>query len=290
MHDFNPAWFIAAAMGMVLVAIDFLMPEGRRKKGIGWILLFAGLLLFFVGAGGVGFDLYRKFTKPQFSQTPSSTPPPSTAKAPEQHRAINKRALTPCSAPVGKSIFYPQDEISKMPGGANAKKPSLVVTEIHQTMSFQDIQKAEQLSLFMEVSVTNRGEASTVRNWSLCLVQDGKALRYTTDEIPIDGIGVAVWSEDKKSVKTLHFSRDTSLPELTMQPVEHGRTETGWLLFNVAPSFKDNLVRGKHLLGSLEFTDYLEEKSLVEFDCCTGNGNFDLYVPGAKEPTITQQP
>lgn len=82
MGDFNSAWFIAGAIGFILLAIDILIPEAWRKR-IGWLLLSFGLVLFIVGAGGLAFDLYKKFTKPEASQSsaspaPVTTPPPVT--------------------------------------------------------------------------------------------------------------------------------------------------------------------------------------------------------------------
>src|ERR1700730_5893620 len=69
---FNSAWFIAAAIGILLVAIDWLIPESWRGR-IGWILLTVGMFFLLVGAIGLCRDAYLKYRgKPGNRQVVSS--------------------------------------------------------------------------------------------------------------------------------------------------------------------------------------------------------------------------
>jgi len=98
--EFNSAWFIATAIGVVLVAIDFLISEQWRKR-IGWALLSVGLLLFFIGLDG-GYGFYTKFRKPGTSpalQSQTSTPEKSPPKS--QPPAVSSTG----SAPPTKDDF-----------------------------------------------------------------------------------------------------------------------------------------------------------------------------------------
>ena len=76
MADFNAAWLVATAIGIILVAADFLIPE-QKKKRIGWALLLFGTILFFGGIVGFGHDLYKKFRKPLVPQQSAGTQAPA---------------------------------------------------------------------------------------------------------------------------------------------------------------------------------------------------------------------
>jgi hypothetical protein len=87
MAGFNPAWFIAAAIGVALLAIDILIPEERRKK-IGWMLLSFAAVLLIVGFIGLGFDAYTKFSKkaqPTEAKKSGAQPRQTPQAEPEQH-------------------------------------------------------------------------------------------------------------------------------------------------------------------------------------------------------------
>ncbi|MFZ0960716.1 MAG: hypothetical protein WAO35_07395 [Terriglobia bacterium] len=59
MEGFSPAWFIAVAIGIILLAIDHTAPA-RKKKKIGNRLLGIGIAILLVGVVGLARDAYMK--------------------------------------------------------------------------------------------------------------------------------------------------------------------------------------------------------------------------------------
>jgi hypothetical protein len=88
MGGFNPAWFIAAAIGILLVAADFMIIPEARRKTIGRGCLALGSILLLVGLAGLVRNGYEKFgthstskvEKAQSGQSPN--PPPAVANPP----------------------------------------------------------------------------------------------------------------------------------------------------------------------------------------------------------------
>jgi len=90
MGGFNPAWFIAAALGVALLATDILIPEESRKK-IGWALLSLGILLFIIGVVGFGVDVYISLWKKAETIVLPNTP---RVEAP-QHSIVKDKTAQP---------------------------------------------------------------------------------------------------------------------------------------------------------------------------------------------------
>jgi len=90
MGGFDPAWFIAAAIGVLLLAIDILIPQESRKK-IGWILLSLGTLSAIIGFGGLGFDVYVRYWK----KTETITVPNRLRVEPQQQPTTKDKVVQP---------------------------------------------------------------------------------------------------------------------------------------------------------------------------------------------------
>jgi hypothetical protein len=54
MSGFNPAWWIAIGIGLLLVAADFLMPEVWRRK-LGHLCAILGATALLIGIGGIAW-------------------------------------------------------------------------------------------------------------------------------------------------------------------------------------------------------------------------------------------
>jgi hypothetical protein len=91
MGGFNPAWFIATAIGVALLAIDILMPKESRKK-IGWELLSLSALLLIVGCAGLGLDAYANFWK---KVAPPETIASAKVEVPQRLTTKDKKARSP---------------------------------------------------------------------------------------------------------------------------------------------------------------------------------------------------
>ena len=80
--------------------------------------------------------------------------------------------------------------------------------------------------LVFELVITNRGEASIAKNWELCLVHDGKPIRFNPAKIPPEGIPVSA---------TERITPDKSLVDNAIRvPIEHAHTAGGWVVFKVS--------------------------------------------------------
>jgi hypothetical protein len=98
MAGFNPAWFAAIGVGVLLVVADFLIPETVKRRA-GWILLLVGLLCLLIGVVGLGRDYLKNkgaaaiqqppSQKPE-PQPPSQSPPKKSSKGQSQTTSGNK--------------------------------------------------------------------------------------------------------------------------------------------------------------------------------------------------------
>jgi hypothetical protein len=127
-----------------------------------------------------------------------------------------------------------------LPGGANAKRPNLVIEA--DELSFTEWSDKFD-DLFFEVDVTNRGETSIAKDWKLCLPQGRKALYF-----------------DAQDVGNLEFQPDIAKSTFVTS-IEHGHVVKGWLRFHVP---RRAVVAAK-FNGSVQCRDYLEHESLFAF-------------------------
>lgn len=97
MEGFNSAWFIAAAIGIVLLGLDWVIPDAVRDS-VGWILLTVGSIFLVVGFVGLGRSIYVKDAKKAQTTTDSSNTQkqPATGQINEQSK-LTKQPTTPAS-------------------------------------------------------------------------------------------------------------------------------------------------------------------------------------------------
>lgn len=111
-----------------------------------------------------------------------------------------------------------------------------------------DWQNEGQVDLLFYAEITNRGEASIAKDWSLCLVQDNKPSYYTPESIDSGYLGMV--------------PAGRSLAENTSRvPIEHGHMAEGWLLFRLPR----NSINVTSFSGSVGCRDYLEEQVFMTF-------------------------
>ena len=150
----------------------------------------------------------------------------------------------PCS--YGHKSGHGLRGLRDQPGGPKLEKPSLVL--LGRTFTIMDWQSEGHVDLLFYAEITNRGEASIAKDWSLCLVQDNKPNYYTPQSI------------DSGYLNILPPGR--SLAENTSRiPIEHGHMAEGWLLFRL-PANSINLTS---FSGSIGCRDYLEEQVFMAF-------------------------
>jgi hypothetical protein len=130
--------------------------------------------------------------------------------------------------------------------------------------------------LFVKIVLTNRGEASIVKNWDVCLILDGKPFIYPIAAIPPQGITTGTIEK---------ITPEDSLVDKAIRvPIEHAHTAGGWVCFKIPGTelIKSWTSKKEIPKGSIRFKDYLDHWYSFEFD----GGGFsaeiqDLYVPGA---------
>jgi hypothetical protein len=151
---------------------------------------------------------------------------------------------SPCSPKSGKTYsFY---NLDAMPSGAGLKRPMLLAKP-NRFVIRNSSSSPEIYDLFLEVSVTNRGEPSVAKDWRVCLVDDGQPSKYMPEEITPSDVS--------------SFQDKTLLEEATTKaPLKRGEAVVGWLRFRVPPSSVT-----KTFTGSIECRDYLEHKYFTGF-------------------------
>ena len=170
----------------------------------------------------------------------------------QQMKKLNvSRALTPCTLKHGKTYFF--DSLGTMPGGPNLKRPWIVAKPLRVLFENRSIADDPQLStpsdsydLLFEISVTSRGEPTVAKDWSLCMVHEGKPFFYTSQKVlPSDVESY----EDKVSLEQATAAA----------PIERGHLVAGWISFRVP---KDVI---QEFVGSIEYRDYLEKRYFTGF-------------------------
>jgi hypothetical protein len=255
----------------------------------------------FLIAGGVCFALslfwivHRKHSMEHPSEPQSKAaplvPPKTESKPPDEspteesnHPLLRRKATADfrrkdasvCTPKEGKS--YP--DYSSLPGGPKLERPMVVVNTGEFPMGGAEV--AGNTLLFFKLVLTNRGEASIVKNWEICLVHDGKPFLYQPAEIPADGVPITGSSEKITPDKSL-------IDSVIKTPIEHAHTAGGWVVFKIPGTdlVKDWASGKEKIVGSMRFKDYLDHQSSFDFVMNTfSKSDIDkhkpeLYVPGA---------
>lgn len=143
---------------------------------------------------------------------------------------------------------------SQLPGGPNEKRPWVVISTGDWNGGV-GVLGNETFFLF-ELTLVDRGEASIVKDWRICLVQEGMPVMYRASEIPPAGFPVQIGD----AVKTIPVS--DSLPEKTIStPVAYGNTAVGWILFKIPGTvIHDEFVQKHKRQFAIQFKDYLDHE------------------------------
>ena len=175
-----------------------------------------------------------------------------------------------CTPKTGK--WYP--DYNSVPGGPRLDRPMVVANLGTSPLLMSQI--GGDTYLFMKIVLTNRGEESIVKNWELCLVEDGKPLTYEAAEIPSTGVTIPGAAE--------RITRENSLIDSAIKnPIAHAHTAGGWVTFKIpgTPPVGDLEDKGT-LKGDLIFRDYLDHKYFFDMTGSIGTAP-NLYVPGAPD-------
>lgn len=183
--------------------------------------------------------------------------------------------LTECNKGIPGKPPKTYSDYSRLPGGADEKRPWVVISTTPLNGG-AGLLGNDTIFLF-ELTLVNRGEASIVKDWQICLLNGGKAQKYPAAEIPAGGLLVTM----EGSTKTIVPS--DSLPEKTISTaVAHANTAIGWVFFKVPGT--DVYNEQKHKLPfAIMFKDYLDHQASFE-GTWTGDTTPTkiMYVPGTK--------
>jgi hypothetical protein len=261
------------------------IPQKSTKK---WLpLTIAVSLAVIVGTSVILAVNFRKLRVASPSDThptiapvatnPSIPPKPTT----KQHLVARKKTVefkpqkgTACD-PAGGKIYT--DYLS-LPGGPQLQRPMVVINT--GSSPFGAGQINDDTLIVFELVLTNRGEASIIKNWELCILHDNKPLIYQTAPIPTAGLSIAGTNE--------RILPEQSLVDSAIKtPIEHAHTAGGWVAFRISGTELLKLwASGKEIIrGSIRYKDYLDHTYSFPFD---GPGTFskptmDLYLPGAPQ-------
>jgi hypothetical protein len=197
--------------------------------------------------------------------TIAAIPPKSV---PSHHVSFEKdRPNNPCIPKTGR--FY--SDPTKLPGGPKLQRPELIMNFGSTPFFAQEV--ADETMLYFELVITNRGEASIVKGWELCLVVNGKTKTYQVAQIPVSGVAIpgSYW----------RITRDNSLVDNAIRnPIDHAHTAGGWVVFKMPGTLATNGLTNPDLVGTIVFRDYLDHKSTAAF-ARNPESKVDFYVPGA---------
>jgi hypothetical protein len=145
----------------------------------------------------------------------------------------------PCSN--SKTTAHGLEGLNDLPGGADLKKPYFVLQV--KKFVFEYDPDGKSVQVLVEAELTNRGESSVTKDWSLCLLEQGnKAVHFNAESLLI----------------TKHpqiGDKAISLADATIAtPLEHGHVLDGWLSFHVPKD--DSMLR--RFTGSVQCRDYLD--------------------------------
>jgi hypothetical protein len=260
----NPAGFLTVALICVLVALSLLViveavwppssvildanerPFNRIGMSDTWTLRFGlvtGLILILVAYGSYRYYAYTH--RPPAPASPmhlalSTSPIPFNDLVPlKKGKDI---APHPCSLKGRKSY----QSLEELPGGRGYKKPYLVI-EPKTLLLQQTADRKDDVELFMEVTVVNRGESSIAKDWKLCFFSGDQVHWYGAEQV----------TEENK----IDFHANQPMPDVTSQPIEHGKAVRGWFLFYVP----GNLMKDWTYAGGLKCRDYLEHEYETTF-------------------------
>ena len=154
---------------------------------------------------------------------------------------------TPCSLKGSRAVPSVLDDSPKRPA---------FIPEVKRLV-YRFVHDPEMMGILIELSLTNRGTSSIARNWSLCVVHGGDALRYRPSDVTLEPMTA--------------YSDKASLEDISIQtPIETGHAITGWLVFYVPRSV---MTGTDPFNGGVEFSDYLGHRYSILFVTPSNDAN-----------------
>jgi hypothetical protein len=166
---------------------------------------------------------------------------PGATHAPPETESLEGKAISP-------------EDVSKLPGGPDLKRPMLVGHFVQSRWLHQPHDKPSMF--FINISITNRGESSVAKDWRLFVEDNGKDVLLL--QFPLDD----TLNLEVKGKKVATFTPDMSMIEKCMRhKIEHGTLCEGWLIFMVPRVQVSAIRQGRKL--RLEYHDYLENNYIL---------------------------
>jgi hypothetical protein len=206
---------------------------------------------------------------PAARKWPSASPPSFAYNHTPKRHNTNDPYATVCTLKGG--TYYP--DASSLPGGPKLQRPVVILNRDVIPMGTTFF--AGDTLLLMKVVLINRGEASIVKDWQLCIVRDGKPFTYRPAPIPSMGIPI-IGTSDK-------ITPDQSLIDNVIRtPIERADTAGGWITFKVTTDVAGDYIAGKRFQGSLRYKDYLDHEYSFDFGPSGDTKDTNVYIPGAR--------
>ena len=157
-----------------------------------------------------------------------------------------------------------------MPGGRNANRPYFQFEGSYTTAWSW---KGDDYLVWMEDTITNRGEESIAKNWELCLVDDGTPVRLKPGQM----IDSEIDLPDGDKI----LQGDLLIEKTIRNPLPHGRAVTGWIAFSISKELATKIIaRKKFPDGSIQFEDYLAHTFSFDFVGNDETTKKKPYIPG----------
>lgn len=276
---------ISISLGRIFLFITFILGAGGVvfsewlwRKDVS-IKVFVGFIVVIIWGGAlIWVDRWaREHGTLSESAHATATSPVVAAERPKTNvpRYVETRNPTtnsPCLQDF-KGHFY--SDYSHLPGGPDLKRPLIVINTGEVPAAHSDLPDGT-MYLFFKLVLTNRGETSIVKNWTLCMVEDGHAAIYNVVQIP-------------KNIPPIVGTTEMITPEKSLvdnvikNPIEHAHTAGGWVAFLLPKEAADRWRNGKPLKSAFRFKDYLDHEYAFEFDYdpTAKRSMNDYYEPGA---------
>jgi hypothetical protein len=258
----NPAGFLTLGLLCVVVALFFHAmvealwpppsmildanerPFPRAGMSPKWTLGFGLITALVLVLVAIGSYKYYEFThRPPAPAGPThfaiSTAP---IKFDDMLQVKKSTIPTPCSLKNRKTY----ESLEDMPGGETYTKPYLLI-EPKTLILQQTADRKNEVEVLMEVTVVNRGEASIAKDWKLCFLSESHVYWYDAEQV----------TDETK----FDYHDKQPMPDISSQPVGHGKAVRGWFLFLVP----NEVMQKWKYQGGLRCRDYLEHEYSSSF-------------------------
>ncbi|HXC47340.1 MAG TPA: hypothetical protein VNU20_03550 [Candidatus Sulfotelmatobacter sp.] len=232
-----------------LILDPFERPLPREAKKSVWAKRWAMALLVLAVLGICG-RMYYRTTRISVLSPPTRFRVVVSSEIPvvlEHGKLLQlKPEQLPCSN--GKSTAHGLEGLHDLPGGADFKKPYFLLRA--KKFIYEETPDGKSVEFFVEAELTNRGESSVAKDWSVCFSTEGnKAVHFDAEHFQI---------ADRPEIGAMAISL---VDATSTMPLEHGHALNGWLLFRFP---KDEAIL-KRFTGSVQCRDYLDRPAVSLF-------------------------